>query len=124
MPAKIDALPVTRLFPEIAKNPAELFVKENSLGMTAPDASYAVNTPTTVPAGALLFTVKLLILIVIRLSSGNGGRLIDIDPRRFQLRIVNTTHWREYNMIKRYCQYHNCSIEVLDASPDATRTRH
>ena len=69
MPAEMDPLnAVTRLFPEIARNPAEFFVNVKLQGMTVPDASRAVNTPTTVPAGALLFTVKSLILIVIQLS--------------------------------------------------------
>jgi hypothetical protein len=65
LPAKIDARAVTRLFPEITKNPAEFFVNVKLHGVTVPDASCAVNTPTTVPAGALLVMVKLLILMVI-----------------------------------------------------------
>jgi len=52
----------------MAKNPADFFVNMKLHGMTVPDASYAVNMPTTVPEGALLFTVKLLMLIVIQLS--------------------------------------------------------
>jgi hypothetical protein len=69
LPAKIDPLnAVTRLFPEIARNPAEFFVSVKLQGMTVPEASRAVNTPTTAPADALLFTVKLLILMVIQLS--------------------------------------------------------
>ena len=68
LPAKIDARPVTRLFPEMAKNPAEFFVNVKLHGMMVPDSSRAVNTPTTVLAGALLFTVKLLMLMVIYLS--------------------------------------------------------
>ena len=65
MPAKIDARAVTRLLPEIAKNPAEFFVKMKLHGMAVPDVSCAVNTPTTAPAGALLFMIELLILTVI-----------------------------------------------------------
>jgi len=69
LPAKIDPLnAVIRLFPEMPKNPAEFFVNVKLLGTIVPEASCAVNTPTTVPAGAVLFTVKLLILIVIQLS--------------------------------------------------------
>jgi hypothetical protein len=49
----------------MAKNPEEFLVNVKLQGTTTPDASSAVNTPTTVPAGALLFTVKLLILMVI-----------------------------------------------------------
>jgi hypothetical protein len=56
------------LFPEIAKNPAEFFVNVKLQGTTAPEASRAVNTPTTVPADALLFTFKLLILMVMQHS--------------------------------------------------------
>jgi hypothetical protein len=67
---------VTRLFPEIARNPAEFFVNVKLHAMTAPEASRAVNTPTTVPAGALLFTVKLLILMVIQLSDRQWSWLI------------------------------------------------
>jgi hypothetical protein len=52
----------------MAKKPAEPFVNVKLHGMTAPEASRAVNTPTTAPASALLFTVKLLILMVIQLS--------------------------------------------------------
>jgi hypothetical protein len=37
-------------------------------GMTLPDASVAVITPTVVPVGALAVTVKLLIVIGINLS--------------------------------------------------------
>jgi len=51
--------------PEIAKNPAEFFVNVKLHGTTVPDASYAVTTPTTEPAGAVLLTVLLLRLIVI-----------------------------------------------------------
>jgi len=65
---------VTRLLPEIAKKPAEFFVKVKLHGSTVPDASQAVNTPTTVPGGALLFTSKLLILIVMRLSASPWGK--------------------------------------------------
>ena len=49
----------------MAKKPAEFLVNVKLQGITLLDASYAVNTPMTVPAGTLLFTVKLLILIVI-----------------------------------------------------------
>jgi hypothetical protein len=56
------------LFPEIARNPAEFFVSVKLQGMTVPEASRAVNKPTTVPEGALLITVKLLILMVIQRS--------------------------------------------------------
>src|SRR5712672_3323623 len=59
--------------------------------MTVPEASRAVNTPTTVPAGALLFTVKLLILMVIQLSDRQwsplkkegGARIIILRIRIF-----------------------------------------
>jgi hypothetical protein len=69
LPAKIDPLnAVTRLFPETARNPAEFFVSVKLQGTTAPEASRAVNTPTTVPEDAVLFTVKLLILMVMQLS--------------------------------------------------------
>jgi hypothetical protein len=67
---------VTRLFPKIARNPAEFFVNVKVQGTTVPDASRAVNTPTTVPGGALLFTVKLLILMVIQLSDRHWSWLI------------------------------------------------
>jgi hypothetical protein len=75
LPAKIDPLnAVIRLAPEIAKNPAEFFVNVKLHGTTMPEASCAVSIPITVPAGALLFTVKLLILIVIQLSGWQYGR--------------------------------------------------
>jgi hypothetical protein len=57
------------LFPEIVKDPAEFLVKVKLHGMAVPDASYAVNVPTNVPAGALLAMVELLILIVIYLPN-------------------------------------------------------
>ncbi len=77
MPAKIDRLnAVIRLFLEMAKNPAEFFVNVKLHGTTVPDALSAVNTPTTVPGGALFFTLRLLILIVIQLSDRQWGRLI------------------------------------------------
>jgi len=37
--------------------------------MIAPDESIAVKVPIVVPAGALLLTIRLLIVIVIRLSA-------------------------------------------------------
>jgi hypothetical protein len=77
LPAKIDpANAVTRLLPEIAKNPAEFFVKVKLQGMTVPDASCAVNTPTMVPASALLFIVELLRLMVIQLSDRQWSGLM------------------------------------------------
>ena len=75
MPADTDPLnAVTRLFPEIAKNAAEFFVNVKVHGVTV-FALYAVNTPITVPGGALFFTVELLILMVIRLSGRQRRRL-------------------------------------------------
>jgi hypothetical protein len=68
LPVEIDALAVMRLLPEIAKNPAEFFVNMKLQGIAVPDSSRAVNTPTSVPAGALLCKFKLLILMVIYLS--------------------------------------------------------
>jgi hypothetical protein len=53
----------------MAKKPAEFFVNVKLLGITAPDASRAVSTPTIVPGIPLLFIVKLLMLIVMRLSA-------------------------------------------------------
>jgi hypothetical protein len=79
MPTGSDARPVTRLFPETAKNPAEFFVNVKLLGMTLPDASYAVNTPMTAPAGALLFIVRLLKLMVIELSGWKCHRRIGVS---------------------------------------------
>ena len=77
MPAKIDPLKaVMRLFPEIAKNPAEFFVNVKLHGMAVPDASCAVNRPTMVPEGALIFTVKLLILMVMQPSDPQWSWLI------------------------------------------------
>ncbi len=60
---------VTRLLPEMAKKPAEFFVNMKLHGITVPDASRAVSTPTIVPGIALLFIVKLLMLIVMKLSA-------------------------------------------------------
>jgi len=57
MPAESEPRAVTRLFPAIAKKPAEFFVSVKLHGMTLPEASCAVNTPTTVPEGALLLIV-------------------------------------------------------------------
>ena len=75
MPADTDLLnAVTRLFPEIAKNAAEFFVNVKVHGVTV-FALYAVNTPITVPGGALFFTVELLILMVISLSGRRRCRL-------------------------------------------------
>ena len=63
MPAKIDPLyAVTRLFPEMAKRPAEPFVTLKSQGMMVPDGPCAVNRPIMVLGGALSFTVKLVML--------------------------------------------------------------
>jgi hypothetical protein len=77
MPAEIDARAVTRLFPEIAKDPEELLVNMKSHGMTVPDASLTFKTPIMVPESALLFTVELLILIVIELSDRQWSRVMD-----------------------------------------------
>ena len=60
------------MFPEIAKNPAEFLVNVKLLGVTLPDGSYAVNTPMTALAGALLFIVELLKVMVIELSGWNA----------------------------------------------------
>jgi hypothetical protein len=73
MPAEMDGRAVTKLFPEIAKKPAGFLVRLKLHGIVVPVASYAFSRPTTVPAGALLFILKLLILIVIPLSVGNKG---------------------------------------------------
>jgi hypothetical protein len=48
----------------MAKKPAEPFVNVKLHGITVPDASRAVSTPTFAPGVALLFMVKLLMLIV------------------------------------------------------------
>jgi len=70
LPAMADPLhAVTRLLPEMAKKPAEFFVNMKLHGITVPDASRAVSTPTIVPGIALLFIVKLLMLIVMKLSA-------------------------------------------------------
>jgi hypothetical protein len=69
------------LFPEIAKDPAEFLVRVKLHGMAVPDALYAVNTPTTVPAGALLDMVELLMLIVIFSPIGSKQtRMASIAP--------------------------------------------
>jgi hypothetical protein len=65
LPAVVDPFhAVIKLFPEMAKTPAEFVVSEK-LQSTIFPAPYAVSTPTMVPLGALLFTLKLLMLIVI-----------------------------------------------------------
>src|SRR5690348_13328696 len=76
MPTEIDARAVTRLFPEMAKNPAEFFVNVKLQGMTPPDESYAVNPPITAPMGVLFAIFRLLILIVIQISSFQWSRPI------------------------------------------------
>jgi hypothetical protein len=53
----------------MAKKPAEFFVNVKLHGITVPDASRAVSTPTIVPDIALLSMFKLLMLIVMRLSA-------------------------------------------------------
>jgi hypothetical protein len=55
----------------MAKNPAEFFVNMKLQAIAVPDSSRAVNTPTSVPAGALFCKVKLLILMVISSPGGN-----------------------------------------------------
>ncbi len=57
---------VMRLVPEIAK--FGLLDTSKVHGIVTPSVFFAVSTPTVVPAVALLLTVKLLILIVMRLS--------------------------------------------------------
>jgi hypothetical protein len=54
------------LLPDVAKSPAEPLVKEKLQFTTSFDASRAVSTPIVVPAGTVLLTSKLLMLIVIR----------------------------------------------------------
>jgi hypothetical protein len=62
------------LLPEMAKKPAEPFVNVKLHGITVPDASRAVSAPTVVPGITLLLIVKLLMLIVMRLSACALGR--------------------------------------------------
>jgi hypothetical protein len=57
---------VIRLFPDTANAPAEFLVKEKVQLIGFRDPSCAVKMPMTVPASALLSTVKLLMLIAIK----------------------------------------------------------
>ena len=51
---------VTNSLPEMAKNPAEFFVKMKLHGITVPDESIAVSAPIAVPYNALLLIDRLL----------------------------------------------------------------
>jgi hypothetical protein len=55
--------------PEMAKKPTDPFVSVYVQGMMFPEAFRVDNTPITVPGGAVLLTFRLLIVIVIRLST-------------------------------------------------------
>jgi hypothetical protein len=55
---------VTKSLPEIVKKPAEPWVNEYVHDTVFPEAFVVVRTPITVPASALLLTVKLLTVIM------------------------------------------------------------
>jgi hypothetical protein len=63
-----------KLFPEIAKWPAEPLLNLYSHGIGLPEESRAVSTPTIVPAAALLLMVRLLMVIAI-VSLGAPGKI-------------------------------------------------
>ena len=74
-----------RLFEETAKKPLDFFDNMKLQGVVLP-AFPAVSTPTTVPAGALGATVKLLIVIVMNLSGGAISLC--------KIRMSKTASWR------------------------------
>jgi hypothetical protein len=74
---------VTKLLPEMAKKPAEFLVRAK-VQFTKLPALSALSTPTMVPAGALFFTLKLLMLIVINFSAWLNKRRE--DSRGFPIR--------------------------------------
>ena len=112
----------------MAKNPAEFFVSVKLHGMAVPDASSAVNTPTTLPEGAALLIEELLMLIVIEYPIGNGAVLKGLLTLR-SVRSGISLQLSQHNVIVTYlfCQYIVCvyltTSKDLDAVPDAMRTR-
>jgi hypothetical protein len=69
------------LLPETAKKPAEFLVNVYPLVNTAPDASLTVRAPIVAPTGALVETVKLLMLTAMNFSAlGENVLVSDLSP--------------------------------------------
>ena len=108
------------------KNPAELFVNVKAHGMMEPDESRAVNTPITVPADTLLFTVKLLILMVTKLSDRQWNRLTCVRRHSVEAEvmpsIVEIVYYFDYNNISRAAFPLAGGLDDLRTRADASMT--
>ena len=69
------------MLPETPKKPAEFFVKAKLHAINLPDWSRAVNVPTGVPVVAVLATVMLLMLMVMRFFLRVGNRPLKQSDR-------------------------------------------